>query len=277
MNRSFDLESANPRGSVRRRLLNLLRFTTSRPSGTVRFSRQQTTTSSNKSTSCSSSKAPQMINPSSPIHDNSSITSSSAMMKDELMESVVASATEHIVNIIPSTQQHFDENFLQTCLLCYHEYSSEQFERLILCSHSYCRTCLKSYLKLEITEGRVTLNCPQSDCPERLHPSDISRILHDQPELIGKYEQFMVRRVLQSIADTRWCPAPDCGFAMIAAGYAACPEIQCLRPGCNTSFCYHCKATWHPNKTCEDAAREKPSGKFRSGSFISLASAQQSE
>ena len=84
----------------------------------------------------------------------------------------------------------------------------------------------------------------------------------------------MVRRVLQSITDTRWCPAPDCGFAVIASGYASCPEIQCLRPGCNTSFCYHCKATWHPNKTCEDAAREKTSAKIRSGSFISLASAQ---
>ena len=44
----------------------------------------------------------------------------------------------------------------------------EQFERLKPCLHSFCRTCLKSYLKLEITEGRVTLNCPQSDCPERI-------------------------------------------------------------------------------------------------------------
>lgn len=192
---------------------------------------------------------------------------------------MVASANEHVVNIVPTTivTPSSGENFLETCLLCYHDYSSEQFEHLSLCSHSYCRTCLRSYLKLEITEGRVTLNCPQSDCPERIHPCDISRILQHQPELIGKYEQFMVRRVLQSIADTRWCPAPDCSFAMIASGYASCPEIQCLRPGCNTSFCYHCKATWHPNKTCEDAARDKPSGKLRSGSFISLASAQQSE
>lgn len=27
-----------------------------------------------------------------------------------------------------------------------------------------------------------------------------------------------------------------------------------MRPGCNTSFCYHCKQHWHPNITCEDAA-----------------------
>ncbi|CAF0720321.1 unnamed protein product [Adineta steineri] len=272
--------SNNGNVSVRRRFLNLLRFTASRPSASVRFSRQHNT--SIKNNSCQSLKQQNYsLTPSSPIHDNNSITSSSAIIKDDLLESVVASANEHVINIVLSTTNHTttsSNNSLETCLLCYHDYSSDQFEQLTLCSHSYCRTCLKSYLKLEITEGRITLNCPQNDCPERIHPSDISRILQNHPDLISKYEQFMVRRVLQSIADTRWCPAPDCGFAVIASGYASCPEIQCLRPGCNTSFCYHCKATWHPNKTCEDAAREKTSSaKLRSGSFISLASAQQKD
>ena len=267
---SSSSSTSNGNGNARRRFLNLLRFTASRPSSSVRFSRQRDTSS------CQNTK------PTNSIHDITSITSSSAIIKDELIESVAASANEHVINIISSTtsntmHQPFTDHILETCALCCQEYPYEQFERLTLCSHAYCRTCLKSYLKLEITEGRVTLNCPQNDCPERIHPSDITRILAKQPELIAKYEQFMVRRVLQSITDTRWCPAPDCGFAVIAAGYAACPEIQCLRPGCNTSFCYHCKATWHPNKTCEDAAREKSSSKIRSGSFISLASAQQKD
>jgi hypothetical protein len=265
--------SNNSNGNVRRRFLNLLRFTASRPSSSVRFSRQRDTNA------CQSSKQQQQQQQQNlstlSMHDITSITSSSAIIKDELIESVVASANEHVVNIIsPTTNQLNDNSILETCVLCCQEYPLEQFERLTPCSHSYCRTCLKSYLKLEITEGRVTLNCPQKDCPERIHPSDISRILQKHPEIISKYEQFMVRRVLQSITDTRWCPAPDCGFAVIASGYASCPEIQCLRPGCNTSFCYHCKSTWHPNKTCEDAAREKTS-RIRSGSFISLGSAQQ--
>ncbi|CAF1288908.1 unnamed protein product [Adineta ricciae] len=271
-------KSSNSNGTGnarRRRFFNLLRFTVSRPAAAVRFSRQHSTNNS-----CGSSKQQAYLAATSLTHENATSTllsSSPTTIKDDLIESVAASANEHVVNIIssPSTTININENSLETCLLCCHEYSSEHFEQLSLCSHSYCRTCLKSYLKLEITEGRVTLNCPQNDCPERIHPSDISRILQNQPDLISKYEQFMVRRVLQSIADTRWCPAPDCGFAVIAAGYASCPEIQCLRPGCNTSFCYHCKATWHPNKTCEDAARQKTSRKLRSGSFISLASAAQ--
>ena len=45
---------------------------------------------------------------------------------------------------------------------------------------------------------------------------------------------------------------------MIAAGCASCPKLKCERPGCETSFCYHCKQQWHPNQTC-DAARKRRS------------------
>jgi len=29
--------------------------------------------------------------------------------------------------------------------------------------------------------------------------------------LVQKYEDFMLRRVLAVDPDTRWCPSPDCG------------------------------------------------------------------
>lgn len=82
----------------------------------------------------------------------------------------------------------------------------------------------------------------------------IPNINNNSSQLILKYEEFMLRRVLVTIADTRWCPAPDCNYAVIASGCANCPQLYCMRPDCNTSFCYHCKQIWHPNVTCEDAA-----------------------
>lgn len=45
-----------------------------------------------------------------------------------------------------------------------------------------------------------------------------------------------------------------CSYAVIASGCASCPRIKCERPGCDINFCYHCKAEWHPDQTC-DAAR----------------------
>lgn len=43
---------------------------------------------------------------------------------------------------------------------------------------------------------------------------------------------------------------------MIATACAACPKLECEKPGCGTMFCYHCKSYWHPNQTC-DQARDK--------------------
>ena len=94
--------------------------------------------------------------------------------------------------------------------------------------------------------------------------TDIRMILNDK-HLYEKYEDFTLRRALAIDPDTRWCPAPDCGFAVIAAGCASCPKIRCERPGCDSYFCYHCKAEWHPNQTC-NAAKAQRSLNVRSSS-----------
>lgn len=55
-------------------------------------------------------------------------------------------------------------------------------------------------------------------------------------------------------------------YAVIATGCASCPKIKCERPGCDSYFCYHCKAAWHPNQTC-DTARAKRSSHLRTSSI----------
>lgn len=172
---------------------------------------------------------------------------------------------------------------------------------LSTCEHSFCVSCLRQYLKYQIIEARVSISCPE--CVEKMHPSDIYKLLqleitipavggenssqtsesltplssdplkstsssssngNEWPQLINKYEEFMLRRVLVSIPDTRFCPAPDCSYAVIASGCANCPQLHCMRPDCNTSFCYHCKQRWHPNLTCEDAALQA----LAAGNFV---------
>ncbi|CAO1433764.1 unnamed protein product [Diamesa tonsa] len=139
------------------------------------------------------------------------------------------------------------------CQLCYMKYEQPEFlYTLLTCKHIACRVCLESYLTIEITESRTDIACPQ--CAESMHPSDIQTLLKSHPTVISKYEDFMVRRVLLADPDSRWCPAPDCSYAVIASGCASCPRLRCERPGCDLQFCYHCKAEWHPDQTC-DAAR----------------------
>nr|CAH0113549.1 unnamed protein product [Daphnia galeata] len=148
------------------------------------------------------------------------------------------------------------------CPLCLAECSSEFFPELLCCTHRSCLDCLQQYLRIEISESRVNINCPE--CSEPMHPNDIRLILNNE-NLLEKYEDFMLRRVLAADPDSRWCPAPDCNFVVLATGCASCPRLLCQRPGCGSSFCYHCKALWHPNQTC-DAARAQRSSIYGSSS-----------
>lgn len=160
------------------------------------------------------------------------------------------------------------------CPLCLLELTSDCFPLLTTCSHRACHTCLQQYLKIEISESRINISCPE--CTEPIHPNDIKAILADEIYL-NKYENFMLRRVLVTEPDARWCPAPDCDYVVIASGCASCPKLRCCRPGCETSFCYHCKQEWHPNLTCDsarimrnkDQRRHHQSYKARSSSLTS--------
>ena len=159
-----------------------------------------------------------------------------------------------------------NENGLMECPLCLSELPVECFPVIESCHHRSCYNCFQQYLRVEISESRVNIACPE--CSEPLHPNDIRMILNDQTQL-EKYEDFMVRRVLAVEPDARWCPAPDCSFAVIASGCASCPKLRCGRPGCDSYFCYHCKAQWHPNQTC-DAARARRTQYYERSSSLSF-------
>lgn len=97
---------------------------------------------------------------------------------------------------------------LLECPLCLLRHSRESFPDIMTCPHRSCIDCLRQYLRIEISESRVNISCPE--CSERFNPHDICMILGDRA-LMEKYEEFMLRRWLVADPDCRWCPAPDCG------------------------------------------------------------------
>ena len=122
-----------------------------------------------------------------------------------------------------------DGSALLDCGLCALSQPRSSFARVTAaCQHRACVDCLRRYLTIEIMESRVNVECPA--CPERLHPNDVRRLLttaagrHDQSpqqvraaaELVSKYEEFALRRLLVHDPDARWCPAPDCGYVHTA-------------------------------------------------------------
>lgn len=97
---------------------------------------------------------------------------------------------------------------LLECPLCLLRHARERFPDIMTCHHRSCADCLRQYLRIEISESRVNICCPE--CSERFNPHDIQLILGDRA-LMEKYEEFMLRRWLVAEPDCRWCPAPDCG------------------------------------------------------------------
>ena len=94
------------------------------------------------------------------------------------------------------------------CPLCLLWHARDRFPNIMTCHHRSCGDCLRQYLRIEISESRVNICCPE--CPERYNPHDIQAILADRA-VMEKYEEFMLRRWLVADPDCRWCPAPDCG------------------------------------------------------------------
>lgn len=92
--------------------------------------------------------------------------------------------------------------------MCLLRHARDHFPDIMTCHHRSCADCLRQYLRIEISESRVNICCPE--CSERFNPHDIQLILGDRA-LMEKYEEFMLRRWLVAEPDCRWCPAPDCG------------------------------------------------------------------
>ncbi|XP_047430176.1 E3 ubiquitin-protein ligase RNF19B isoform X2 [Mugil cephalus] len=164
------------------------------------------------------------------------------------------SGSTGVLSLSSSSQDQLLDEHLEECPLCLLSQPRCHFPRLTSCSHRACSDCLRQYLRIEISESRVGIACPQ--CPETLAPLDVRAILDDRA-LLERFEEYQLRRFLASDPDTRWCPAPDCSYAVIAYGCAECPKLSCGREGCDTEFCYHCRQLWHPNQTCDQARRQR--------------------
>lgn len=134
------------------------------------------------------------VQPQSPFQSNDRISSVSSV--SILPDSSPPSATDE------------DRHGIE-CPICTQFLPSGSFFSFQTCQHRSCLTCLKIYVQIEVTEGRIEISCPE--CPEKLHPGDIRAILNDD-QLMQKYEEFMLRRALVLDPDTRWCPAPDCRY-----------------------------------------------------------------
>lgn len=114
-------------------------------------------------------------------------------------------STDHPIEILNSHLLN------KECPICFLQLPLDS--KPLECGHTSCDECLIRYLKTEISESRIAINCPECSIP--IHPNRISELLSNDPHLLNKYEEFSIRKVLITDPETRWCPSAGIFYSKI--------------------------------------------------------------
>lgn len=133
------------------------------------------------------------------------------------------------------------------CPICMSKRSEKKFQ-VFRCGHKACKDCIRTYLKLEINEGRTKIGCPISkSCNWRFGRAIVDRLLGSaNPEIMQKWDKFKLQSCLNLVPNIIFCPFPDCDWAAVAPkDQKKCPKITCEM--CKQIFCYKCRNPWEGN------------------------------
>ena len=132
------------------------------------------------------------------------------------------------------------------CSICMSKRSEKHYP-VLPCGHKTCKGCLRTYLNLEINEGRTKIGCPASkSCNWNFGRAAVARLVGANPEIMQKWDKFQLQRCLYLIPNMVFCPFPDCDWAVVAQkDCKKCPKIVC--ESCKNCFCFNCRNPWEGN------------------------------
>eukprot|EP00479_Gromia_sphaerica_P005140 TRINITY_DN16152_c0_g1_i1.p1 TRINITY_DN16152_c0_g1~~TRINITY_DN16152_c0_g1_i1.p1 ORF type:complete len:110 (+),score=3.78 TRINITY_DN16152_c0_g1_i1:209-538(+) len=78
------------------------------------------------------------------------------------------------------------------------------------CGHRTCNECWREYLKSKVTEGTscISTECNYYKCSLLVRPMVFEQFL--EPELLQRYQTFILKSYVSSSKNVIWCPARDC-------------------------------------------------------------------
>ncbi|XP_074642150.1 E3 ubiquitin-protein ligase RNF144A-like [Tubulanus polymorphus] len=148
---------------------------------------------------------------------------------------------------------------LITCRLCLQECSKHDMYELVDCKCLYCRSCVKQYLTILVTEGNVlSITCPDGMCrkPGKIYASEVEQVV--DPEIFDRYIRLKFQREVELDPARTWCPEIGCETVChVCTNGDLVPvtgrPVHC--PTCGLMFCSVCKSKWHPGQTCDEYLR----------------------
>ncbi|KAJ3032677.1 hypothetical protein HDV00_007275 [Rhizophlyctis rosea] len=115
------------------------------------------------------------------------------------------------------------------------------------CNDRFCRDCYEHYLTQKITEEGESrrIQCPASGCKVVVDEKTVETVV--KPEVLTKYKNLLLRTYVDDNDHLRWCPAPNCEYAVectvpFSTFTERVPSVQCK---CGCKFCFGCGLSDH--------------------------------
>jgi ariadne-1 len=137
-----------------------------------------------------------------------------------------------------------------SCDICCDDGNLDTFS--MRCGHAYCLNCYRQYVEHKIKDESeaIRIQCPTEGCNKLLPPKVIDFLL-DQ-EMQTRYQTVLTRTYVDDNDQLKWCPAPNCEFAMECYVkpeqlHEIVPTVRC---NCGHAFCFGCSLNDHQPTPC---------------------------
>ncbi|KAF5468382.1 hypothetical protein F2P56_012537 [Juglans regia] len=138
-----------------------------------------------------------------------------------------------------------------SCGICFDVYPRDRIFS-VGCGHPFCRECWGGYIRSAINNGPgcLTLRCPDPSCSAAAD-RDVIDMLALSDDDKKKYSQYLLRSYVEENKKIKWCPGPDCEYAVEFDGGGGGEDswdVSCL---CYYSFCWNCLEDSHRPVDCQ--------------------------
>lgn len=140
------------------------------------------------------------------------------------------------------------------CNICFESYKHSDVKSAS-CGHPFCEACWEGYINTSINEGSscLILRCPEPSCNAAVGPDMVDSFASSSGGFKDKYNRYLLRSYIEENRYIKWCPAPDCNFAVsFEKGIGENFQVCCL---CSNIFCWNCTQESHRPVDCETVAK----------------------
>ncbi|KAK4999121.1 hypothetical protein LTR66_001797 [Elasticomyces elasticus] len=120
------------------------------------------------------------------------------------------------------------------------------------CNHRFCVSCYRRYLVQKIQdEGEAArIKCPGDSCDKIVDSKTLDLLV--TADLRDRYHELLMRTYVDDKENLKWCPAPNCIYAVDCPVKARdlgkiVPTVKCE---CGYQFCFGCALSDHQPAAC---------------------------